>query len=91
VLQTTFRRYSGLPDTIEITGKENRRGFDLCKEDSMKLWFISGLTALVTSLVVAPMALAEQTDLSDPAADLNGDGEVTLIELKLYNMNERDA
>lgn len=57
----------------------------------MKLWFISGLTALVTSLVVAPMALAEQTDLSDPAADLNGDGEVTLIELKLYNMNERDA
>ena len=57
----------------------------------MKLWFISGLTALVTSLFVAPMAFAEQTDLSDPAADLNGDGEVTLIELKLYNMNERDA
>ncbi len=57
----------------------------------MKLWLLSGLTALVTSLVVAPMALAEQTDLSDPAADLNGDGEVTLIELKLYNLDERDA
>jgi hypothetical protein len=57
----------------------------------MKLYILSGLTALVTSLVVAPMAFAEQTNLNDPAADLNGDGEVTLIELKLYNLDERGA
>jgi hypothetical protein len=37
------------------------------------------------------MVSAAQTHLQDLAADLNGDGEVTLIELKLYNLDERQS
>jgi hypothetical protein len=57
----------------------------------MKVYLLSGLTAMVASLTIAPMVSAAQTHLQDLAADLNGDGEVTLIELKLYNLDERQS
>jgi hypothetical protein len=57
----------------------------------MKRFLISGLTIVLSTLAIASTAHADQTNLNDLDADLNGDGEVTLTELKRYNRDQRDA
>jgi hypothetical protein len=55
----------------------------------MKRFLISGLTIALSTLMIASTAHAEQTDLYNVEADLNGDGEVSLTELKQYNRDQR--
>ncbi len=57
----------------------------------MKRYLLSGLTLALSTLMMASAANAGQTHLNDPAADLNGDGEVTLMELIEYNRAQRHA
>ena len=57
----------------------------------MKRTIISGLTILISSLTLASAAMASQTTIHDPAADLNGDGVVTLGELVKYNRDQRQS
>ncbi|MEO1068594.1 MAG: hypothetical protein AAFW95_05665 [Cyanobacteria bacterium J06638_6] len=57
----------------------------------MKRYLLSGLTILLTTLAMASAANAAQTSLQDPAADLNGDGVVTIGELVMYNRDQRQA
>ena len=60
----------------------------------MKRYLISGLTLTLAALAVvsslASSAHGGQTHLNDPAADLNGDGVVTIGELVRYNRDQRD-
>lgn len=55
----------------------------------MKCFLFSGLMILLSSLAMTPVAFAKQTNLNDSAADLNGDGTVTLHELATYNRDQR--
>ena len=57
----------------------------------MKRYLLSGLVLVMSTLAMASAANAGQTHLNDPAADLNGDGEVTLLELREYNRAQRHA
>lgn len=57
----------------------------------MKRTIISGLTLLLSSLALASAAMASQTTIHDPAADLNGDGVVTLGELVQHNRDQRQS
>ncbi|NMF83460.1 EF-hand domain-containing protein [Nodosilinea sp. P-1105] len=63
----------------------------------MKRLLISGLTITLSSLVMASAAMAGplprtgQTTLHDPAADLNGDGVVSISELVRYNRDQRQS
>ncbi|MBF2036419.1 MAG: hypothetical protein IGR92_13345 [Leptolyngbyaceae cyanobacterium T60_A2020_046] len=57
----------------------------------MKRYLLSGLVLVMSTLAMASAANAGQTNLNDPAADLNGDGEVTLLELIEYNRAQRHA
>ena len=56
----------------------------------MKRFLLSGLAIFLVTPIASPIALANtQTDLSDLAADENGDGKVTLTELRRYNRDTR--
>lgn len=57
----------------------------------MKRFFISSLTILLSTLAMAATVQAGQVSLEHSAADLNGDGEVSITELKQYNRDQRDA
>ena len=57
----------------------------------MKRFLLSTLVALVSMGTLAATAQAAQVHLGHEAADLNGDGTVTLFELKNYNRDQRDA
>lgn len=63
----------------------------------MKRYLLSGVTLALSTLMLASAAMAGslprtgQTHLNDPAADLNGDGAVTLLELIEYNREQRGA
>ena len=57
----------------------------------MKRFLLTTLAILMTTAVAAPVAYAnEQTDKSDMSADANGDGKVTLSELRRHNRDARD-
>ena len=55
----------------------------------MKRYLLSGLTIMLSTLAIASAAHASQTHLTDPAADLNGDGVVTIGNLVQYNGDQR--
>lgn len=55
----------------------------------MKRFLFSTLAILVSLGTLVATAQAEQVSLGNEAADLNGDGEVTLDELHNYNRDER--
>ena len=57
----------------------------------MKRTIISGLTILISSLTLASAAMASQTTIHDPVADLNDDGMVSLGELVDYNRDQRGS
>lgn len=57
----------------------------------MGRYLIAGLTVALSTLAVAPVAQAQQTHGNDPAADLTGDGNVSVTELLLYNRDQRGA
>ncbi|MEO0532510.1 MAG: hypothetical protein AAF215_01415 [Cyanobacteria bacterium P01_A01_bin.123] len=55
----------------------------------MKRYLFSGLIVLLATVVTIPLANASQVGLQNLDADLNGDGQVTLTELKNYNRDQR--
>ncbi|MEO1297621.1 MAG: EF-hand domain-containing protein [Cyanobacteria bacterium J06636_16] len=57
----------------------------------MKRFVLSALTIVLVAGAVTPVSAAvpRQTHLGDPVADLNGDGTVSLTELKNYNRDAR--
>lgn len=57
----------------------------------MKRFVLSALTLLLVATAIAPAAAAarRQTDFNDAKADLNGDGVVTLSELRRHNRDAR--
>lgn len=56
----------------------------------MKKYAFSILAIALASATLAPVASASgQTSLRDLSADMNGDGVVTLGELKQHNMDYR--
>ncbi|MEL6380969.1 MAG: hypothetical protein AAFQ89_00560 [Cyanobacteria bacterium J06626_18] len=55
----------------------------------MKRLFLASLTVFLAAAVAAPAAFANQTDKSDLTADANGDGKVTLSELRRHNQDAR--
>ncbi|MEO1124405.1 MAG: hypothetical protein AAFX95_10010 [Cyanobacteria bacterium J06639_16] len=55
----------------------------------MKRYLLSGLVILLATVVTIPLANARQVGLQNLEADLNGDGQVTLTELKNYNRDQR--
>ncbi|MEO1096036.1 MAG: hypothetical protein AAFX01_14175 [Cyanobacteria bacterium J06638_28] len=57
----------------------------------MKRFLFSALSIALAIAVAAPMASARQTHLNDLRADLNGDGEVTIGELRRYNRDARQS
>ncbi|MBE9138563.1 hypothetical protein IQ254_15415 [Nodosilinea sp. LEGE 07088] len=57
----------------------------------MKRYLLSGLTIVLSTLAIASAANAGQTNLNDPAADLNGDGVVTIGELVMHNRDQRQS
>lgn len=58
----------------------------------MKKYALSVLAIALASAVLAPVASASgQTGLRDLSADMNGDGVVTLGELKQHNMDARQS
>ncbi|WP_017297245.1 hypothetical protein [Nodosilinea nodulosa] len=57
----------------------------------MKRFLMAGLTIALSTLSLAAAANAGQTNLKNPAADLNGDGVVTIGELVLYNRDQRQS
>ncbi len=57
----------------------------------MKRFSLSALTMLMLLGALTTAATAAQTHRGDLAADLNGDGNVTLHELKNYNRDQRQA
>ncbi|PSN15813.1 hypothetical protein C7293_05370 [filamentous cyanobacterium CCT1] len=61
-------------------------------EKMMKKYFLSMLAIALGSMVLAPVASASgQTNFNDLSADLNGDGVVTLVELKQHNADYRQS
>ncbi len=56
----------------------------------MKRYLLSGLTIVLSTLTLVSAAQAGQTNLGDSAADINGDGVVTIGELIKYNRDQRD-
>ena len=57
----------------------------------MKRLLFSSFVILLATVIASPIAFAKmQTDRSDRAADENGDGKVTLTELRRYNREVRD-
>lgn len=57
----------------------------------MKCYLMTGFTAVLASLSIASVASASQAPLNTLEADLNGDGVVTLTELKIYNRAQRQS
>ncbi|MBF2036690.1 MAG: hypothetical protein IGR92_14750 [Leptolyngbyaceae cyanobacterium T60_A2020_046] len=57
----------------------------------MKRYLMTGFTAVLASLSIASVASASQALLNTLEADLNGDGVVTLTELKIYNRAQRQS
>lgn len=57
----------------------------------MKRYLFSGLVAILATAVVPAFAHAAQIGLYSNEADLNGDGQVTLTELKIYNRAQRHS
>jgi hypothetical protein len=57
----------------------------------MKRFLFSTLAVLVSLGTLAATAQAEQVGLNDAAADVNGNGEVTLDELHNFNRDLRDG
>ena len=58
----------------------------------MKGLLLTSLVTLLAITIASPAAFADtQTDLSDLAADKNGDGKVTLTELRRHNRDARRA
>lgn len=57
----------------------------------MKRLLLSTLTIALASAATAPFAIAGQVSLANLEADLNGDGQVSLTELKLYNRSQRQS
>lgn len=58
----------------------------------MKKYALSVLAIALASAAFAPVASASgQTSLRDLSADRNGDGVVTLVELKYHNMESRQS
>ena len=55
----------------------------------MKRHLFALLTALVAMGSLSTVASAQQVGSHNLDADLNGDGEVSLIELNLYNLDQR--
>ena len=55
----------------------------------MKRLFLTSLTVLLVASIAAPATFAKQTDISDLEADANGDGKVTLSELRRHNQDAR--
>ncbi|MDJ0703789.1 MAG: hypothetical protein QNJ46_10960 [Leptolyngbyaceae cyanobacterium MO_188.B28] len=57
----------------------------------MNRLLLSSVAILLMAAIASPAAFAKtQTDFSDLAADANGDGKVTLSELKRYNRDVRN-
>lgn len=57
----------------------------------MKHLMISTLATLLSVGTWATVASAEQVHPGHLAADINGDGEVSLTELKQYNRDQRQS
>jgi hypothetical protein len=57
----------------------------------MKRYLLSGFVLVMSTLAMASAANAMQTHLNDPAADLNGDGVVTIGELVQHNRDQRQS
>ena len=57
----------------------------------MKRFLFSTLAILLSLGALATTAQAQQVGPGDKAADLNGDGVVTLAELHNFNRDERGA
>lgn len=57
----------------------------------MKRHLFALLTALVALGSLSTVASAQQIGPHNLDADLNGNGEVSLIELKLYNLEQRQS
>ena len=55
----------------------------------MKRFLISSLVLVLSTLAIAPLVRADQVSLHNKAADLNGNGVVTLTELEQYNLDQR--
>ena len=55
----------------------------------MKRFLFSTFAVVMSLGTFAAIANAQQVSLGDPAADLNGDGEVTLNEVRNYNRDQR--
>ncbi|MBE7383333.1 MAG: hypothetical protein F6J95_018190 [Leptolyngbya sp. SIO1E4] len=57
----------------------------------MKRFLLTGLTVLLATAIATPVAFAsKQTNHSDAEADANGDGKVTLAELRRHNRDARN-
>jgi len=57
----------------------------------MRRFLLSALVTLVSVGILAATAQAEQVHPGHDAADMNGDGTVSLSELKNYNRDQRGA
>ena len=57
----------------------------------MKRFVMSTLTILTIFGTLATTASASQVHLGHEAADANGDGKVTLTEVKNYNRDQRQS
>lgn len=57
----------------------------------MKRFLLSIVTVLISIGALAATAQAEQVNPGHDAADIDGDGNVSLTELKNYNRDQRDA
>ncbi|MBE7381473.1 MAG: hypothetical protein F6J95_008705 [Leptolyngbya sp. SIO1E4] len=57
----------------------------------MQRFFFSGFAVFLVATAALPAAAARQTSLTDSTADLNGDGFVSLTELKNYNRDARQS
>lgn len=55
----------------------------------MRRYLLSALTILLASAIAAPAVSARQATMSDKDADFNGDGQVSLTELRNYNRDHR--
>ena len=55
----------------------------------MKRFLFSTFAVVMSLGTFATIANAQQVSLGDPVADLNGDGKVTLHEVRNYNRDQR--
>ncbi|PSR19210.1 hypothetical protein C8255_03510 [filamentous cyanobacterium CCP3] len=75
---------------IGVSLMNARRNLVAFIENKMKKYFLSVLTIAMASMVLSPVASASgQTNLNDLSADLNGDGIVSLGELRFHNAEYR--